>query len=188
MLDLMIPPIAAGLVILSIHVYLGLHVIVRGVIFIDLAFAQIAALGATVGLLMGVDHGTPLALAFSVGFTLVGALIFSFSRLEEDRCSPGGRDRHHLCGGFRCRDPDRRVHGGRCRAHRRNVDGDVDLGRVGRRSFAWPWSTRSSVRSTSYSESPSCRYPWEKPTVDRPVRGIFSSIRSSESSSRSRCR
>ena len=83
MLDLMIPPIAAGLVILSIHVYLGLHVIARGVIFVDLAFAQIAALGATVGFLMGVDHDTPLSLALSVGFTLVGALIFSFSRLEE---------------------------------------------------------------------------------------------------------
>ena len=82
MLDLMIPPIAAGLVILSIHAYLGLHVIARGVIFVDLAFAQIAALGATVGLLMGVNHDTPLALTFSVGFTLVGALIFSFSRLE----------------------------------------------------------------------------------------------------------
>jgi len=82
MLDLMIPPIVAGLVILSIHAYLGLHVIARGVIFVDLAFAQIAALGATVGFLTGVEHGTPTALAFSMGFTLVGALIFSFSRLE----------------------------------------------------------------------------------------------------------
>ena len=43
-LDLIIPPIVAGLVILSIHAYLGLHVIARGVIFVDLAFAQIAAL------------------------------------------------------------------------------------------------------------------------------------------------
>ena len=83
MLDLMIPPIVAGLVILSIHAYLGLHVIARGVIFVDLAFAQIAALGATVGFLMGVEHDTPLALTFSMGFTLVGALIFSYSRLEK---------------------------------------------------------------------------------------------------------
>jgi zinc/manganese transport system permease protein len=83
MIDLMIPPIVAGLVILSIHAYLGLHVIARGVIFVDLAFAQIAALGATVGFLLGVQHDTPLALAFSMGFTLVGALIFSFSRLEK---------------------------------------------------------------------------------------------------------
>ena len=52
MLNLMIPPIAASLVILSIHAYLGLHVIARGMIFVDLAFAQIAALGATVGFLM----------------------------------------------------------------------------------------------------------------------------------------
>jgi len=70
-------------VILSIHAYLGLHVIARGVIFVDLAFAQIAALGATMGFLMGVEHGTPLALAFSMGFTLVGALIFSFSCLKD---------------------------------------------------------------------------------------------------------
>jgi zinc/manganese transport system permease protein len=83
MLDLMIPPIVAGLVILSIHAYLGLHVIARGVIFVDLAFAQIAALGATVGFLLGVEHDTPLALGFSMGFTLVGALIFAYSRLEE---------------------------------------------------------------------------------------------------------
>jgi zinc/manganese transport system permease protein len=82
MLDLMIPPIVAGLVILSLHAYLGLHIIARGVIFVDLAFAQIAALGATTGFLMGVEHDTPLALAFSIGFTLIGALIFSFSRLD----------------------------------------------------------------------------------------------------------
>jgi zinc/manganese transport system permease protein len=82
MFDLMLVPIVAGLVILSIHAYLGLHVIARGVIFVDLAFAQIAALGATVGLLMGVEHHTATALGFSLGFTLLGALIFSFSRLR----------------------------------------------------------------------------------------------------------
>ena len=51
MLDLMIPPVVAALVILSLHAYLGLHVIAREVIFVDLAFAQIAALGTTVALL-----------------------------------------------------------------------------------------------------------------------------------------
>ena len=56
MLDLIIPPIVAGLVILAIHAYLGLHVIARGVIFVDLAFAQIAALGTTVGILLGIGH------------------------------------------------------------------------------------------------------------------------------------
>lgn len=81
-LQLMIPPLVAGLVILSIHAYLGLHVIARGVIFVDLAFAQVAALGTTVGLLVGVEHGTPLSLVFALGFTLLGAVIFSFSRME----------------------------------------------------------------------------------------------------------
>ena len=52
MLDLMIPPIVAALVILLIHAYLGLHVIARQVIFVDLAFAQIAAFGTTVALLL----------------------------------------------------------------------------------------------------------------------------------------
>ena len=82
-LDLMIPPIVAGLVILSIHAYLGLHVIAREVIFVDLAFAQIAALGTTVALLAGMEHGSTSSLLFALAFTLIGALIFSFTRMEE---------------------------------------------------------------------------------------------------------
>ncbi len=83
MLDLMIPPIVAALVILSIHAYLGLHVIAREVIFVDLAFAQIAALGTTVALLMGIELGTTMSLMFALGFTLIGSLIFSFTRMED---------------------------------------------------------------------------------------------------------
>jgi zinc/manganese transport system permease protein len=82
MLDLMIPAIVAALVILSIHAYLGLHVIAREVIFVDLAFAQIAALGSTVALLMGIEAGTTTSLLFALAFTLIGALIFSFTRME----------------------------------------------------------------------------------------------------------
>lgn len=83
MLDLMIPPIAAALVILSIHAYLGLHVIAREVIFVDLAFAQIAALGTTAGLLLGIEVGTVPSLLGALLFTLLGALIFSFTRMED---------------------------------------------------------------------------------------------------------
>jgi len=83
MIDLMIPPIVAALVILSIHAYLGLHVIAREVIFVDLAFAQIAALGATAALLAGFSHGTTQSLVFSLGFTLIGALVFSLTRMEK---------------------------------------------------------------------------------------------------------
>ena len=82
MLDLIIPPIVGGLVILAIHAYLGLHVIARGVIFVDLAFAQIAALGTTVAILMGIGNG-PGQLLFALGFTLLGALIFSFTRMDK---------------------------------------------------------------------------------------------------------
>ncbi len=83
MIDLMIPPIVAALVILSIHAYLGLHVIGREVIFVDLAFAQIAALGTTVAFLLGFDHGTTLSLLFALGFTFGGALVFSVTRMEK---------------------------------------------------------------------------------------------------------
>jgi len=82
MIDLMIPPIVAALVILSIHAYLGLHILAREVIFVDLAFAQIAALGATVAFLLGIEHGTTISLAFALGFTMLGALVFSFTRME----------------------------------------------------------------------------------------------------------
>lgn len=82
MLDLILLPLLAALIILVMHAYLGLHVLSRGVIFVDLAFAQIAAFGTTAALLVGLEHGTPGSLAFALVFTTVGALIFSFTRLE----------------------------------------------------------------------------------------------------------
>jgi zinc/manganese transport system permease protein len=88
MLDLMIPPVVAALVILLIHAYLGLHVIARQVIFVDLAFAQIAAFGTTVALLMGIEMGTTLSTVFALAATLLGALIFSFTRMEEGSAVP----------------------------------------------------------------------------------------------------
>ena len=81
----MIPPIVAALLILSVHAYLGLHVIAREVIFVDLAFAQIAALGTTVALLAGIEHGTMMSTFFALGATLAGALLFSFTRMEGSR-------------------------------------------------------------------------------------------------------
>jgi zinc/manganese transport system permease protein len=72
-------------VILLIHAYLGLHVLVREIIFVDLAFAQIAALGATIGLVAGLHHGSAATYALSFGFTLLGALLFTFTRSENPR-------------------------------------------------------------------------------------------------------
>ena len=46
----LLAPFVASLILTGIHAYLGVHVVERGVIFVDLALAQIAALGATVGI------------------------------------------------------------------------------------------------------------------------------------------
>lgn len=83
MIELMLAPTAVALIILFMHAYLGLHVLARGVIFVDLAFAQIAALGATAGLLVGLEHGTPGSWFWAFGATLIGAALFSASRMED---------------------------------------------------------------------------------------------------------
>jgi len=76
----MAAPFAASLILTGIHAYLGLHVVRRGVIFVDIALAQIAALGATVAFLFGMDIHGDRAYVVSLGFTLVGALIFTVTR------------------------------------------------------------------------------------------------------------
>jgi zinc/manganese transport system permease protein len=73
-------PFMASLILAGIHAYLGVHVVERGVIFVDLALAQIAALGATVAILAGMDpHGLG-AYWLSLAFTFVGAAVFAFAR------------------------------------------------------------------------------------------------------------
>src|SRR5947209_9225680 len=79
-LQFLIWPFMASLILTGIHAYLGVHVVERGVIFVDLALAQIAALGATIAILIGMDpHGTG-AYWLSLCFTFVGAAIFAFAR------------------------------------------------------------------------------------------------------------
>ena len=84
-LQFLILPFLASLILTGIHAYLGVHVVERGVIFVDLALAQIAALGATTAILVGMDpHGTG-AYWMSLGFTFVGAGIFTFVRSRQKR-------------------------------------------------------------------------------------------------------
>jgi zinc/manganese transport system permease protein len=71
------PAITASLIIAGIHAYLGLHVVERGVIFVDLSLAQIASLGAAIGVWQGYDAHDPAIYWLSLGFTLIGALIFA---------------------------------------------------------------------------------------------------------------
>ena len=84
-LAIMIPAFVECLVLVGIHSYLGLHVIKRKVIFVDLALAQIAALGATVGFLFGMDPTSRAAFVFSMAFTFLGAAVFALTRLRRDR-------------------------------------------------------------------------------------------------------
>ena len=79
-LDLLIWPFIASLILTGIHAYLGVHVVERGVIFVDLALAQIAALGATIAILIGMDPHGREAYFLSLGFTFLGAAIFAFAR------------------------------------------------------------------------------------------------------------
>ncbi len=88
MLSLILAPLAVGLVIVAMNAYFGLHIIRRGVIFVDLAFAQIAAVGSTIALLFGAHIGTPISWALTFLFTLVGAAIFSFTRSEQETLVP----------------------------------------------------------------------------------------------------
>ncbi|HUK88637.1 MAG TPA: iron chelate uptake ABC transporter family permease subunit, partial [Terriglobales bacterium] len=79
-LPFLIAPFLASLILTGIHAYLGVHVVERGVIFVDLALAQIAALGATIAILVGMDvHGSG-AYWVSLAFTFLGAAIFAVVR------------------------------------------------------------------------------------------------------------
>jgi zinc/manganese transport system permease protein len=79
-LPFLLAPFLASLILTGIHAYLGVHVVERGVIFVDLALAQIAALGATIAILVGMNAHGGGAYWLSLAFTLLGAAIFAFAR------------------------------------------------------------------------------------------------------------
>ena len=78
-------PFLACLVLTGIHAYLGLHVLEREVIFVDLALAQIATLGCAAALLAGQTHDGVAAYWISLGFTLIGAGVFSLCRFRDQK-------------------------------------------------------------------------------------------------------
>ena len=89
--ELLLPAFVASLILTGIHAYLGVHVVERGVIFVDLSLAQIAALGTTVAYLMGHDLHSGMAYFYSLGFTFLGAAVFSFSRVHRKTRIPRKR-------------------------------------------------------------------------------------------------
>ena len=88
MLSFLVAPFVASLILTGIHAYLGVHVVERGVIFVDLSLAQIAALGATIAILLPISGGDPHAPVvywISLAFTFLGALVFSMIRVKRAR-------------------------------------------------------------------------------------------------------
>jgi|SRR5690242_8821562 zinc/manganese transport system permease protein len=78
-------PFVASLILTGIHAYLGVHVVERGVIFVDLSLAQIAAFGTTIAVLAGFDPHSTGAYWMSLLFTFLGAAIFSSVRLHTSK-------------------------------------------------------------------------------------------------------
>ena len=81
-------PLAACLVLPPLLVYLGLHVVKREVIFVDLALAQVATLGTCVALILGYDFHDRIAFWISLGITFLAAGLFSWSRTSNKRHVP----------------------------------------------------------------------------------------------------
>lgn len=77
--------IVACLLLAAIFVYFGIHIVRRGVIFVDLALAQVAAMGATVAFLVGYPLEGGMAYVFSLFFALLGSVVFTWTRAQEGR-------------------------------------------------------------------------------------------------------
>ncbi len=84
-LDFLAAPFVATLLIALMHVYLGIHILKREVIFVDLALAQIAALGSTVAFIIGLAPEGGASYLFSLGFVVLGALLFALTRVRRQR-------------------------------------------------------------------------------------------------------
>ncbi len=82
-LQFLAAPIVASLIIAGIHAYLGLHVVERGVIFVDLSLAQIASLGAAIAVWLGYEAGAPAIYWLSLAFTLFGAFVFAMIKGQD---------------------------------------------------------------------------------------------------------
>jgi zinc/manganese transport system permease protein len=85
LLEIMLPPFAACMVLVALFSYLGVHVIAREVIFVDLALAQMAALGSTTALLFHVEPRSATGYAFALAFTTLGAFIFSLCNVRREK-------------------------------------------------------------------------------------------------------
>jgi len=84
-LSFLLAPFIASLILTGIHSYLGVHVVERGVIFVDLSLAQIAALGTTIAALYGIEPHSTTSYVISLIFTFIGAGVFAMVRGQKAR-------------------------------------------------------------------------------------------------------
>lgn len=83
-LSVMGPALAVSLPLTAIYVYFGVHIVRRGVIFVDLALAQVAAMGTTFAFLLGFSLEGTEAYLFSLGFAFLGSVVFTLTRSREE--------------------------------------------------------------------------------------------------------
>src|SRR5512136_103098 len=79
------PSFLVAVCLVGIHTHFGIQVLVRKVIFVDLALAQIAAFGATVAFMLGHSAQSPATYAYSLAFTLLAAVLLTFTRAWDTR-------------------------------------------------------------------------------------------------------
>lgn len=85
MFEILLPALVACWLLTGIHCYLGLHVLLREVIFVDLALAQLAAMGAAVALILGFAPDSLASYAVALAFSIAGAGLFALARFENRR-------------------------------------------------------------------------------------------------------
>jgi zinc/manganese transport system permease protein len=78
--EFLLAPFIASLILTGIHAYLGIHVVERGVIFVDLSLAQVAAFGTTIAVMYGIEPHSNTAYVVSLVFTFIGAAVFATIR------------------------------------------------------------------------------------------------------------
>jgi len=85
LLHFMAAPVLMCFLLVGLHVTLGLHVVRRGVIFVDIALAQTSALGAGIGVALGIEVGTMHSGLMGLGLALVAAWLISLTRAHSDK-------------------------------------------------------------------------------------------------------
>ena len=83
MIELLLWPLVAGFVLAGIHAYFGMHVLARGVVFVDLSLAQVAALGLTIAILAGHSVQSEASYWYAFAFAIGGAALFALARPYE---------------------------------------------------------------------------------------------------------